>query len=401
MKIVFVVLLILTVLLILPPIIHGYIYPDSGDDSGVHLNYFRNMDLHPPLTLSYLIKMQGNSPLYWGEWIVGKLINLLPFNKPITYVYFEYFCIILATWVIGITVTKTVNQFAGIVASILGSFGSIALIDMLWCGIIFDLIGIAIILPLLVFYWYKTKKNPYWLFVLIPLSCLFIVFHKNGLAFIPLMLIIVAHELVVRKYKSKLPDILKNSYIVPIAGLIIAYFIGYKLNIISHNSERLLGDALVLLPIVVAGLVGSIRFLNKKTLRYGVALIVIVFALPNLISWMQYNSAVKQVDKLAIQYLNGLGDKTYALSPESSNDIFSLYTGKEYVNEGRADYYIYRSVPMTNHCDPTFFEYKNKDYITFPDYVDSNKALKRVCMLDCGEKDNKGNSITIDIFKGD
>lgn len=67
-KWVYLILAILCLILVLPPVIHGYIYPNGGDDSGLHLNVIQQISVSHPIPK--LID-------YSGEWMVGYPMMLL------------------------------------------------------------------------------------------------------------------------------------------------------------------------------------------------------------------------------------------------------------------------------------------------------------------------------------
>jgi hypothetical protein len=65
------VLFIMSVLIVIPPIRYHYIYPTAGDDTASHLIYFHDMDTM--------------TPLYGGQYLVGELVNALPFDLNVSF----------------------------------------------------------------------------------------------------------------------------------------------------------------------------------------------------------------------------------------------------------------------------------------------------------------------------
>ncbi len=141
-----VVLVVLSVLIVMPPIIHHYIYPSWGGDSAEHLIYFHNMGVGFPIIRIW--DVVENPPLYYGQYVVGKLMNALPFDMNFSFLWFNYIVFIMVVWAIGLTAYYAVNPLAGILASILASFGCIKTIGLFVGGNIFDLMGIGLLLPL-------------------------------------------------------------------------------------------------------------------------------------------------------------------------------------------------------------------------------------------------------------
>lgn len=71
MKILVLVLIVISVVVALPPIMYDYIYPSWGGDSAEHMIYFENMN-----------RLQ---PIYYGQYLVGKLLNALPFDITVSF----------------------------------------------------------------------------------------------------------------------------------------------------------------------------------------------------------------------------------------------------------------------------------------------------------------------------
>ena len=86
---------------------------------------------------------------------------------------------------------------------------------------------------------------------------------------------------------------------------------------------------------------------NKSTAWSSVLGILIVFGLiSGLNIWRQNNSAVKEVDKQAIGYLNTLEESTFYCSSAVDKDIYGLYIKEKY--DANSDLFITRNIDLTN-----------------------------------------------------
>lgn len=109
-------------------------------------------------------------------------------------------------------------------------------------------------------------------------------------------------------------------------------------------------DFAIVFALLTTSLVGvSVLRKGKILLIYGALILIGLF--PQFIpTWFQDNSAIKQADKQAIEYLNELGCETYDCSPTISQRIYDNYT-KAYYMSGSAVLVI-RNVPIVQGCDP-------------------------------------------------
>lgn len=115
--------------------------------------------------------------------------------------------------------------------------------------------------------------------------------------------------------------------------------------------------------------------LSKYWIHAVVVIGLLIVAMPNLITWFGYSSAMAESDMQAVEWLNeqevrhvvsgqwidagggaltyypiwGIG--TYTCNEHTAPWIYDRFVDKEYVVEG-ADFVVVRDEPMTPRCDP-------------------------------------------------
>lgn len=301
---------------------------------------------------------------------------------------------------VGLTTAKAVNWFAGILA-IISVLAISQLLNLFYYGQIFDLIGIALLLPVALMG--MSVKNIYWNISGIVALGLFAFFHANGAYIIALVPIIMVYEVVRKKYRIKgyFKRVWQNRFIMWSGLLGLALALLNVLGFSSHPS-RLIMDGSILLAIAVAGIVGIlVRVKGYKVAVVGVALLICI---PNLVVWMQDNSAVKQVDKDALVYLNSVGPITFTANPNVEERIYSLYSHETFINDVEipttdVDYIVIRNVPMTPTSDPDAYYFDNFDRIELERYL-GGYNFRIVKQFNTGEKDKKtGEDIIVQIYK--
>jgi MFS family permease len=381
----FIILTILSILIVLPAFIHGYIYPNTSDDTAFHLAYFRNMDIQ--------------SFLYYGQYLVGKLVNALPFNPATTFLWFNYIAFILVVWAIGISVSLAVGCLVGVVATILAIFGITASLQLFQSGMIFDLIGIGILLPLLLLCLHNIRRNIGWKFGFVFALISFAFFHLNGLYLLALIPIVIVYEIIRDKVAKRLNEglsyIWNNRFLVYLLGLVAALFFAYVFRLGGENSGRLIFDLMIPLIIFVVAVLFRLLLFNERNLRYVFVLLAFIICIPNFFTWFHDNSAVKEVDKQAITYLNSLPDGTYTASPQVTELIYELFVDKQFIEDVSADYAVVRNVPMTFTSDPENINFKNQDRMAL-----SMNGFQLEKQFNDGGIDPKTNQqITVSVFK--
>jgi hypothetical protein len=303
-------------------------------------------------------------------------------------------------WAVGLTIGYGVNYMAGVLASIL-VFGVSEALNLFYYGQIFDLINIGVFLLLLVFCVTRSSNNIGWTLVAVTLLIIFIYFHVNGRYALALILLIVCYEImrsrISKRLDGKVSEIWNNRFLMPIALLSLVLMVLFAFGVGQPDSPRLMLDASILLAIFAGG-VASILIDKRKLLTYGAVALAVFMSIPSVITWCQNNSAVKEVDKEAIAYLNGLNGVTYTSSEQVAQDVYGLFVNKRFETDIFADYAIVRSVPMTPRSNPDNVYFANNDRVKLVDYMNAYgyHLLKE---FDCGERDRITKSpIIVDVY---
>ncbi len=230
-------LLLFCVVVFLPPIVYGYVYPNVGDDTTAHLAVFDKMKAGDPISSQFILsyKLVGY-PLIWISNLTGASIDSL-------FLWFNYVALALIGITIYFVVSQLVNRKAGWLSLIITLFGAQGILFQFYYGQIFNAINIGIILPLLLFsaVRYITQGRIYQLVLALLLSGLFGSFHTSGI-YLPFAagfttVAFVAYKLIKRQHiryrlvllgvgMSVLPAVMFILF-VPGAWL-IGYYIGYN-----------------------------------------------------------------------------------------------------------------------------------------------------------------------------
>lgn len=387
------ILIIMTIIIIIPPIVYDYIYPTSGDDTATHLYYFENMDKY--------------NPHYGGQYLIGKLINALPYNPIDTFTWYHYVVMVLALWTVGLVMAVTVNYLAGILTVFI-TFGASYLMSLFQWGQIFDIVGIAILLPILMLCFHNMHKKIGWKLGAIVSLLAFATFHANGKYLYALAPMVIVYEIVrvvlpqrYQKFKTGMNDYRILYYTGGLSAVLaLLYAIEYKP---AGDPGRLWMDGTILVVMFICGLCGYL--LSKKNIVWQVAGIVlaVLISLPNIMLWSQDNSALKQVDRQAIAYLNNMSKSSYTASSEVAQWIYGFYLKKEFQDtycqsSSCVDYVIVRSVPMTPRSAVGNLYFENQGREMIADEVVSN-GYKLLMTFDEGEKDRVTKlPITVSVY---
>lgn len=399
MKWLFLTLVVLSVLVIMPPLVHHYIYPSWGGDSAEHLMYFHNMDSGFPL-INYFGELI-EPPLYYGEYFTGSFLNALPMDINVSFLWFNYIAFILVIWAIGLCTAFAVNPLAGILASILASFGCLQTVGLFVGGTIFDLIGIGLLLPIVLLCLHNWGEGIGWKVFAIMSLVTFMFCHANGKYVFALMPIATIYEIVRERVSRILTgvvrDIWSNRYLMFMIGLIMALIAGFAVGIVQSLSVRLITDAMILLMIVIASILTLIPFPKKVITQYALIILVIGTSIPNVCLWFQDNNVIKEADKQAFTYLNSVQDSTVLAFV--SQDIYQLFVKQRFAESTTdmdSDYIVARSIPMA------FREgYSPMDLILLKQLEDVY-GYKLVKKFDYDEKEYlTGEDIVVDIYGRD
>lgn len=192
-------LLIFCAVVIIPPIMHGYVYPNIGDDSAVHLQMLDRMQAGDPtmpkLALPYIII---GYPIVWVSNLTSASIDVL-------FLWFSYLVLALIGITIYLVVSRLTDRKTGWLALILVLFCAQGILFQFYFGQTFNAINMGIVLPLLLFFTvrYITQWKIYQLVLVFLFGGLFGAFHVCGI-YLPFFagfatVVYVAHKLLIRK----------------------------------------------------------------------------------------------------------------------------------------------------------------------------------------------------------
>jgi len=269
-------------------------------------------------------------------------------------------------------------------------------------GQIFDIVGIAILLPMALLCLHKMDKGIGWKIGAIVSLIAFVAFHVNGkfiYALAPMVIFYeVARVIVSRKYERLGKKMREYRFLYYTGVLSIILWVLYIVKFApAIDPGRLWLDGSILMAVCISGIVGLYLSGKRALVSLGVILLVVGLAVPNTALWLQNNSAIKDADKEAIAYLNDLGGDTYTASTQVAQWVYGFYVNKEFQdsiwishNNGwgaiRANYVVVRTVPMTpgSAVGNRFFLNQGRESIVSDMEENGYKLLK---VFDEGEKD--------------
>lgn len=406
-------LILFTVIIVLPPLIHGYIYPNLGDDSAEHIKVFELMRAGQPYELRYLGYAIVGYPLVW----INQLTHV---SLPMLYLWFCYASLIGVGLSLYLVTSSIVNRVAGWLSLLIVLWCAQGIFFQFYFGQIFNLINMGIILPWLLYFAIKQEKQN-GLYALFGLSFLFGAFHSTGIyAPIVCVLGIIATVIYVHTTKTKsdkwvdvlLPliivflssfvgwvifsfhsasigslgdmkiadinlqsfmldiispsvillavfsavfwkDILRNCLVVALFGLSIVLFLSVVTRITSDPFRQSLDFAIVF-SWLIAILVGHFLSVHKKNIAMVgiIGGVIAVGCVHNIPTWFSYTSAVREPDKQAIEYLNSQNVSTYNADLDLAYWVYDRLTTVKYTSNELAPFIIMRNKPMTPRSDP-------------------------------------------------
>lgn len=343
------ILSLLSVVIILPPIVHGYIYPTGGDDTAYHLAVIQKITPTQPVV---------TGTIYAGQWIVGYPIKLLEFvfHVPITtsFLWFNYLALIGIVLTSYFVFSKLVSRVTGIIAALV-SFLFSTNVALFQSGAIYDIVNLGIIFPWMLYFTITAIKEKSWKrgVIALLLADLFAVFHANGvyLLVIPLIFALVAWQ------RKRLLDKAVLSLIIMGVLVIALFIVAFIVPFVSYDAGRQSVDATALIWLMIAMGLG----LWLKRMKQPVSVLVIIglaliggyLALP---SWFSYTSAIKPIDEKVMAYVNTLPEREFYTNEFVAPYVYQVYLNKTY--KPTSGIYIWRSVPMTAGVTPgTHFIY--------------------------------------------
>ena len=383
-----------SLIIILPTLIHSYIYPTNGTDTAMHLSILKS----------------GNywNQLYYAYAIVGYPLKIFG-NWNVAFFWFNIVALVLVGYSVYFVLSRLVNWKAGLLG-----IGLLLLIGGIWSeyqfGEIFNVINIGIILIWLLYFavqWYRQRRL-YQFVTTILLAILFGIFHSSGVYLLPLSCALLTVYLgyhLCKKYKVEcsvlgllltivgvsalttfiiavrtlhisssegwlsriplLPWTVMLTVVSPITIVVLAFLLlsRFRINVllvilytlavillvlalgVSPYPDRTYYDLVTVVGLIVACLLGMALERKKDTLNYMMVGLIgfgILIGLPN---WVAYHSSIELPDKQAIEYLNTLNVSTFSCNSNVNQDIYGNYIKEKYVvNDG--DVIIERSREM-------------------------------------------------------
>lgn len=367
------VLVAYTLIIFLPPLVHGYVYPNNGDDTAFHLRYFDAIANGGNATSQYLGQNIVGYPLVWVSNLIGVCIDAL-------FLWFNF----LVLWLVGIMafvlVAKFVDWRLGLLAVPMVMFMTPSTLNLYDTGAVYDLATVGVILPIVLYCVVKLwiTKKWYWLPPLLLALVMVVVVHTIVLWYavrsataerqiptplefanvflgygVVLMLLVAVLWMFQSKSlkidrQAKVLLVCLSAFVLPMCVLVFTGFTGWSL--------RIALDVSIVFPILVACLLGVVLRGNKSRLVWGIVCAFVVLAsLPIASAYVRYNSAVKPLDMKAIAYVNTLVGDYYSCSPEVAPWIYDRFLNKKY-KAGEFPY-IARNKPMTSRTTPDSLAY--------------------------------------------
>jgi hypothetical protein len=172
------VLLVYSVVIIIPPIMHGYVYPNIGDDSAMHLAMLDDMGEKgiAPFGKVYFGYAMVSYPILYLSRLTGVGVDTI-------FMWFNYAALILVGITVYFVMARLVNRETGWLALVITVFCSQSILSQFYYGVLFNMINVGIILPLLL--WlaveYITRRQKRYLYPFFGLVALYSSFHTTGI----------------------------------------------------------------------------------------------------------------------------------------------------------------------------------------------------------------------------
>ena len=208
-----VILVVLIGIVIAPPIAHSYIYPSAGDDTADHLAVFDN------LTSFWNCRYLG---LPMAGYVIKALSQATGATTDSLFLWFNYLALVGACVVLFVTLTKLVNKWAGFFAIPIAVFCTQSILKLFYCGTIFHIINMYLVLPLAVFFlisWIQEKKN-YQLVLAYGLFLLFSTAHLTSLYLVGTMGLFLAF-VITYKVAANRDEIDLKKVVPAISGIMV------------------------------------------------------------------------------------------------------------------------------------------------------------------------------------
>jgi hypothetical protein len=257
----------------------------------------------------------GYHGLYGGQvaigWIINHINEITNIKVDILFMIFNYVVLLCAGLSVGYMVYRlTGNKYGGVLSVPITIFGIKATLALFYCGIIFNIIAMLIILPLIIcLYHYILGKKKYKLAIIISipigLCCWYFhpsfgsgIFQSGDIQEVVLnpykvlmalvgiynvvLLILCVYQIVNKKVKVGIYSIVViSALLLGILLLGIITYGGYTL-----FTMRVLSNVSLLLGMIICLTVGFALNTKKPLVLFGVSSISLLCFLPGMISWI-------------------------------------------------------------------------------------------------------------------
>lgn len=225
--------LVYIAIVILPSIIHHYVYPNNNDDTILFLNIILANGLHNPFAAHFVYAgyIYLCYPLLWFSHIAH-------LNFYTVWVWFNILIMVPIGCVLYFIGAKLIDWKAGLMMLLFPIFVSGGIVSYETTGVLFSLILTTILMPLLIYcvVQYLLKRRVYLLILVIILAIVTSTFHTTGL------------------------------YVPIVAGVALVGFIIYKLAK-KEFTKSYIKLCLFVLIVLVIGL-GAIFILNPQSVDF-------------------------------------------------------------------------------------------------------------------------------------
>lgn len=275
---------------LLPPIIHGYVYPNIGDDTAAHMNVLDQVGL---------FVIDDGSPIeqirYAGLYIVGYPLDLISYvfnvSKDTLFLWFNFLALMGVGIILFVIFRDLIGLPAGLLALLIPIFTSYSILSLFYSGVIFEIINIGIILPLACYCtikWLMSKKKRF-VISAVCLFLLFAVFHTTGV-YLPFIAITGFALYVIYKVVKKQP--ISRKHVLFTAGLVSCFSLVYIfINPIWENLFQTMAGA-------STGISGFTLLLTSL-LRYMSYLLLVVLLVSIALLLSEYKN-INDTEKLTV-----------------------------------------------------------------------------------------------------
>lgn len=314
---------------------------------------------------------------YWGVAIVGLPMiwvhHTLGWSLDGMFLWFNF----LVLWGVGLAAFVLVGYITswvgGLIAIPIVLFIGPSVLNLFDNGSVYDLATIGIIVPLGVLMLALSLKRRLWLIPACILGILGVVVHSIGLfkahavqsqsatpidVFLILM-VSVALMVVLGIALMLMPQVAKQKPMTKVekVGLLSLGGLGVLLApwaflSVTQWPLRFGTNLAIVITLLVALLMGYVVTRMQWRGQWLIGLGLLALAVPMMISYWHYNSALKPADLVALKYIRSLPGETFSCSTEINPSIYKRFTGKDYENGALP--YVTRSEPMTLGTNPDF-----------------------------------------------